>query len=160
MNLTILPAYGYPQEISELFSEYTELLIAGNSAFRDYLALQNYDEELAHLEQKYGQPWGRLYLALCDGTPAGCIGLRKIDEQSCEMKRLYVRPQFRDAHIGGQLVQRVIDDAREIGYSHMLLDTFPFLDSAIRMYRALGFYDIERYNDNPIEDSVYLKLDL
>ena len=64
MNLTILPAYGYPQEISELFSEYTELLIAGNSAFRDYLALQNYDEELAHLEQKYGQPWGRLYLAL------------------------------------------------------------------------------------------------
>lgn len=160
MSITIIPAYDHPQEVALLFSEYTSLLIAGEPSFTDYLALQNYDEEVAHLDQKYGLPWGRLYLARCDGELAGCIGLRKMDEQNCEMKRLYVRPQFRGRHIGGQLVQQVIDDAKSIGYSHMLLDTFPFLDSAVRMYRACGFYEIERYNDNPIDGCIYMKLDL
>lgn len=160
MSLTIIPACEHPQEIGELFSEYTQALIAGEPSFSEYLSMQNYDEELAHLEVKYGPPWGRLYLALWDGQPAGCIGLRRMDEQRCEMKRLYVRPQFRDARIGGRLVQQVIDDARSIGYAHMLLDTFPFLETAIRMYRARGFYEIDRYNDNPIEGCVYMKLDL
>lgn len=160
MSLTIIPAYVHPEEIGALFSEYTEALIAGEPSFSGYLSLQNYDEELKHLEHKYGQPWGRLYLALWDGKPAGCIGLRRMDEQRCEMKRLYVRPQFRGAHIGRHLVQLVIDDARSIGYSHMLLDTFSFLESAIRMYRTLGFYEIDRYNDNPIDGCVYMKLDL
>lgn len=160
MSLTVIPAYEYPGEIGGLFSEYTQALIAGEPSFSGYLSLQNYDEEVQHLDQKYGPPWGRLYLARWDGEPAGCIGLRKIDEQNCEMKRLYVRPQYRDKHIGGKLVRQVIDDARAIGYSHMLLDTFSFLDSAIRMYRALGFYEIARYNDNPIDGCIYMKLDL
>lgn len=160
MSLTIIPAYEHPQEISVLFSEYTQALIAGEPSFASYLSLQNYDEEVQHLEQKYGPPGGRLYLALWNGEPAGCIGLRRMDEENCEMKRLYVRPQYRDKHIGGKLVRQVIDDAKEIGYTHMLLDTFSFLDSAIRMYRALGFYDIERYNDNPIDGCIYMKLDL
>lgn len=160
MSLTIIPAYERPEEIGALFSEYTQALIAGEPSFADYLSLQNYDEEVRHLEQKYGPPGGRLYLALWDGEPAGCIGLRRMDEGNCEMKRLYVRPRYRDQHIGGKLVKQVISDAGAIGYSHMLLDTFPFLDSAIRMYRALGFYEIERYNDNPIEGCVYMKLDL
>ncbi|NBI09385.1 GNAT family N-acetyltransferase [Colidextribacter sp. OB.20] len=160
MCVTIIPAYEHPLEIGSLFSEYTQALIAGEPSFSGYLSLQNYEEEVRHLEQKYGPPWGRLYLALCDGEPAGCVGLRRMDEQNCEMKRLYVRPQYRDKHIGGRLVQRVIADARTIGYSHMLLDTLPFLDSAIRMYRALGFCEIERYNDNPIDSCIYMKLDL
>ena len=63
MNIEIIPAYGYPQEVGVLFSEYTKMLIDGDSSFRDYLAVQHYDEELAHLEMKYGLPWGRLYLA-------------------------------------------------------------------------------------------------
>ena len=115
-----------------------------------YLALQDYQNELIHLESKYGMPEGRLYLAFRDGSPAGCVGLRKLDERNCEMKRLYVRPQYRGARIGERLARQVIDDARAIGYAHMLLDTFPFLESAIRMYRALGFYEVERYNDNPM----------
>lgn len=160
MSLTVVPAYGHPQEIAALFSEYTQALIEGEPSFAGYLSLQNYDEEVRHLERKYGPPGGRLYLALWDGAPAGCVGLRRMDGQNCEMKRLYVRPRYRDRHIGGKLARQVIDDARAIGYSHMLLDTFPFLDSAIRMYRALGFYDIERYNDNPIDGCVYMKLDL
>lgn len=160
MSLTIVPAYEHSQEIGTLFSEYTQALLVGEPSFAGYLSLQNYDEEVRHLEQKYGMPGGRLYLALWNGEPAGCIGLRRMDEENCEMKRLYVRPQYRDKHIGGKLVRQVIGDARAIGYSHMLLDTFPFLDSAIRMYRALGFYEIERYNDNPIDGCIYMKLDL
>lgn len=160
MSLTIIPAYEHPGEIGALFSEYTKTLIAGEPSFLNYLSMQNYDEELAHLEVKYGLPWGRLYLALWDGQPAGCIGLRRMDGRRCEMKRLYVRPQFRGAHIGRQLVDQVIADAKTVGYAHMLLDTFPFLERAIRMYRTFGFYEIERYNDNPIEGCVYMKLDL
>lgn len=160
MSLTIISAYEHPQEIGALFSEYTQALIAGEPSFVEYLSLQNYDEEVRHLKQKYGTPGGRLYLALWNRKPAGCIGLRRMDEENCEMKRLYVRPQYRDKHIGGKLVRQVIDDAKSIGYSHMLLDTFSFLDSAIRMYRALGFYEIERYNDNPIDGCIYMKLDL
>lgn len=118
------------------------------------------DAELKHLEQKYGLPHGRLYLAYCDDALAGCIGLRKIDEENCEMKRLYVRPEFRGQHIGNILVQKIIEDAKEIGYSHMLLDTLPFLESAIHMYKTFGFYEIESYNNSPMETSIYMKADL
>ena len=160
MKISILPAYGYHQEISTLFSEYTQTLIEGNHLFADYLSLQNFNEELNHLDVKYGLPWGRLYLAICDGQPAGCIGLRKLDEHNCEMKRLYVRPQFRGNHIGETLIQQIIHDAKIIGYSFMLLDTFHFLKSAIHMYQSYGFYEIERYNENPIEGCIYMKLNL
>lgn len=160
MGIKIIPAYDYVQEIEILFSEYTDMLIEGDSTFQEYLALQNYDEELKHLEQKYGLRYGRLYLVYCDDALAGCIGLRKIDEENCEMKRLYVRPQFRGQHIGNILVQKIIEDAREIGYSHMLLDTLPFLESAIHIYKTFGFYEIESYNNSPMQTSIYMKLDL
>ncbi len=122
--------------------------------------MQNYTDDLAHLESKYGPPDGRLYLAYCDNEPTGCVGLKRLGEESCEMKCLYVRPKFREKRIGSALVQRITSDAREIGYRHMLLDTLPFLQSAIRLYRKLGFYEIESYNDNPIDSSVYMKMDL
>lgn len=160
MELKIVPAYDFPKEISTLFSEYTEMLIAGDPLFQEYLNIQNYDEELEHLDIKYGLPSGRLYLALCDRKLAGCIGLRKIDDQNCEMKRLYVRPAFRGKNIGGELIQQILKDAKKIGYSHMLLDTLPFLKSAIHMYKAYGFYEIPSYNDSPMNTSIYMKLDL
>lgn len=159
-NINIVPAYDKPEEIGLLFSEYTDLLIANDHSFQKYLDIQNYDEEINHLESKYGMPDGRLYIAYCDGELAGCIGLRKIDRQSCEMKRLYVRPGFRGKKIGSLLVEKIITDAKEIGYSYMLLDTLPFLQSAIHMYKRHGFYEIESYNDSPMETSIYMKLDL
>ncbi len=160
MDVEIVPAYDRQREVGELFEEYTDMLTASSGGFRAYLKLQHYDEELEHLETKYGLPEGRLYLACCGELPAGCIGLRKLDGENCEMKRLYVRPRFRGARIGTRLVDRVIADARAVGYSHMLLDTFPFLDSAIRIYQKRGFREIERYNNNPLEGCVYMKLDL
>ncbi len=160
MNMEIVPAYHHRQEISALFSEYTNMLIAGDSSFQKYLEIQHYDEEVNHLEMKYGAPYGRLYLAYCNGNAAGCIGLRKMNEMSCEMKRLYVRPQFRGNRIGEQLVQKIITDAKEIGYAYMLLDTLPFLEKAILLYRKFGFYTIECYNNNPISTSIFMKLNL
>lgn len=160
MELKILPAYDFPNEIRILFSEYTKMLIAGDSSFQKYLELQNYDEELEHLDLKYGLPDGRLYIAFYHGELAGCIGLRKIDEWNCEMKRLYVRPAFRGKKIGSKLVQQIIKDAKDIGYSHMLLDTLPFLKSAIDIYITYGFYEISSYNDSPMNTSIYMKLDL
>lgn len=160
MTVKIIPAYDHPEEVGVLFTEYTDMLITGDPAFRQYLDVQNYEEELRHLEGKYGLPHGRLYLAYCENALAGCIGLRKIDQKNCEMKRLYVREQFRGKRIGEQLVQRILDDAKVIGYKHMLLDTLPFLESAIHMYRKYGFYEIESYNDSPMSTSIYMKLDL
>lgn len=116
MNIEIVLAYKYTQEIKILFSEYTNMLIANDSSFQDYLNIQHYDEEINDLEEKYGIPFGRLYLAYCNGEAAGCIGLKKIDEQNCEMKRLYVRPKFRGKNLGRLLVEKIIIDAKEIGF--------------------------------------------
>lgn len=159
-DIQLAPACGHPQETGILFSEYTRMLVEGDPAFQKYLDIQHYEEEIAHLEMKYGLPDGRLYLAYCDGELAGCIGLRKLDGGNCEMKRLYVRPAFRGKGIGGRLVRQIIADARKIGYSHMLLDTLPFLESALFMYRKYGFYEIPSYNDSPMDTSIYMRLDL
>lgn len=160
MNIEVLSAYDHPEEVRQLFSEYTEMLIQGDSTFKKYLEIQSYDDELEHLERKYGLPYGRLYLAYYDQKLAGCIGLKKIDGRNCEMKRLYVRPEFRGKHIGNILIQQIIEDAKKIGYSYMLLDTLPFLQSAVHMYKKWGFYEIPCYNDSPMDGSIFMKLDL
>lgn len=158
--LEIVPAYALKEEVTALFAEYTRMLVEGDPAFQEYLNLQNYDEEIAHLEHKYGEPSGRLYLARWNGETAGCIGLRRIDGENCEMKRLYVYPAFRGKHIAEALTERIIADARAIGYRAMLLDTLPFLQGALGLYKKLGFYEIPSYNNSPMDTSIYMKLDL
>ncbi len=160
MSIKINSAYGQKEEVRALFSEYTELLIKNDESFKKYLDIQNYDEEIEHLEMKYGMPYGRLYLIYYDERLAGCIGLRKIDNQNCEMKRLYIRPEFRGKKLANVLVEKIIEDAKKIGYSYMLLDTLPFLQSAIHIYKEFGFYEIESYNDSPMDSSIYMRLDL
>ena len=160
MELELKLAYNLKDEIGKLFSEYTNMLLKEDSTFKKYLDIQNYDEEVENLEQKYGMPEGRLYIAYFNEQLAGCIGLRKIDDENCEMKRLYVRPEFRGNHIGNELVNRIIDDAKEIGYKFMLLDTFPFLENAIHMYKNFGFYEISSYNNSPMDSLIYMKMDL
>ena len=160
MGIQIVPAFEYPEEVKVLFTEYTRMLVEGDPAFQAYLDLQNYDEEVRNLKMKYDYPMGRLYIAL-DGTlPAGCIGLKRIDDAACEMKRLYVRPEYRGRNLGQQLVTKIIEDAREIGYESMLLDTLPFLKSALKLYEKNGFYEIDCYNDSPMDTSIFMKLDL
>ncbi len=160
MSVELVPAFPYPEEVAVLFGEYTDMLVEGDPAFKAYLDLQNYDDELLHLEHKYGPPGGRLYLAVEDGAAVGCIGLRRIDGENCELKRLYVRPAFRGRGLSRLLMARILADAREIGYKTMLLDTLPFLQSAQHIYRAAGFREMEKYNDSPMDDATYMKLEL
>ena len=160
MKIEIIPAYNRTDDIRTLFTEYTDILAEGDSEFRKYLEIQHYDDEFEHPELKYSHPEGRLYIALCDGNTAGCIALRKLDDKSCEIKRLYVRNTYRGNGIGNVLTDTLIDDARQIGYQHILLDTFPFLDRAVHMYQTRGFQEIEKYNNSPMASTIYMKLDL
>ncbi len=160
MSLEIVPAFDRADEIRELFAEYMDMLLEGDPTFAGYLTIQNYDDELKDLSQKYGLPDGRLYLAYWNGEVAGSIALRKIDDENCELKRMYIKPAFRRKGIAKTLVHQLIADARKIGYRYMLLDTLPFLQTAIRMYKNIGFYEIDQYNNSPMDTSIYMQLDL
>jgi putative acetyltransferase len=138
----------------KLFLEYAESL--GFS-----LCFQNFDNELSDLPGDYVPPDGRLLLAEYEGQLAGCVALHKLEPGICEMKRLYLRPQFRGKGLGGALADRIISDARAIGYRRMRLDTVePVMKDAVAMYRRLGFKDISPYRANPIAGAMYMELDL
>lgn len=160
MDIKIVLGYDYKDEIRSLFNEYTNMLIKNDSKFEYYLKLQNYEEELNTLDIKYGLPYGRLFVVLVDNYIVGSIALKKIDNENCELKRLYVKKEYRGLKLGTLLTKKLIEEAKKIGYKHILLDTYPFLTSAINIYRNLGFYDIPIYNNNPISEMIYLKLDL
>ncbi len=146
-----------PEQIAsvrELFLEYAQSL--GFS-----LCFQSFDEELAGLPGDYAPPEGRLLLATYDSQPAGCVALHKLDSRSCEMKRLYVRPQFRGKGLGKALTERIINEARLIGYKQLRLDTVePVMRTAVAMYRTLGFREIAPYRPNPIDGALYMELQL
>ena len=148
------------ETVRELFAEYTQMLADNDPVVRKYLSMQSYDDELAHLSKKYGRPEGRLYVAFDGKKPAGCIALRDMGEGRCEMKRLYVRPEYRKQGLGKFMSKRIIWEARIEGYHSMFLDTLEWLETAIVLYQNLGFYEIESYNDNPMDRAVYMRLDL
>lgn len=122
------------------------------------LDFQDFDRELAGLPGGYAPPAGRLILARQEEQVLGFVGLRKFSGKICEMKRLYVRPGFRGKGIGRGLARAVIAEAREIGYRRMRLDTLPWMDGAIALYRSLGFKEIESYRHNPIEGARFMEL--
>jgi ribosomal protein S18 acetylase RimI-like enzyme len=138
----------------ELFEEYAAWLGLD-------LCFQNFDKELAELPGDYVPPSGRLFLAIENDQIAGCVAVRKIADDTCEMKRLYVRPAFRGLGLGRRLIETVIDVAREIGYQRMRLDTLPGkMDQAIAMYCSLGFKNIKPYYDNPVAGAAFMELEL
>jgi putative acetyltransferase len=138
----------------ELFLEYAQSL--GFS-----LCFQNFDRELAGLPGDYAPPEGRLLLVECEGQLAGCVALHKLDSGVCEMKRLYLRPPFRGKGLGRALTERIIAEARQIGYRRMRLDTVePVMKDAVAMYGKLGFKEIAPYRPNPIAGTMYMELKL
>jgi putative acetyltransferase len=123
------------------------------------LCFQNFEQEVANLPGDYAPPNGRLFLALENDKVMGCVALRKIGEGTGEMKRLYVRPEFRGRRLGRTLTEKLIAEAKQIGYRRMRLDTLPGkMDQAIAMYRALGFKEIAPYYKNPVEDATFMEL--
>ncbi len=125
------------------------------------LCFQDFDQELAQLPGDYAPPSGRLFLAEFEGKLAGCVALHRIDHASCEMKRLYVRAEFRGKMLGRALVQTIINEARTIGYQRVRLDTVePVMKNAVALYRKIGFRDIPPYRDNPVVGAIYMELDL
>ena len=157
LNNLIYTQVESPQQIAqarELFLEYAQSL--GFS-----LCFQNFDQELAGLPGDYAPPEGRLLLAEYDGQLAACIALHKLGPDICEMKRLYLRPQFRGKGLGRALAERIISEARAVGYRHMRLDTVePVMRDAVAMYRKLGFKEVASYRANPIAGALYMELDL
>jgi ribosomal protein S18 acetylase RimI-like enzyme len=124
------------------------------------LCFQDFDRELRDLPGDYAPPPGRLLLAVDAGGAVGCVALRRLDAQTSEMKRLYVRPRARGSRLGRGLAQAVIAEARRIGYARMRLDTVPSMKEAIVLYRSLGFREIPPYRPNPIPGALFMELEL
>jgi putative acetyltransferase len=146
-----------PEEITiarELFKEYA-------AGLNIDLCFQNFDQEVADLPGNYTPPAGRLLLAIEGKQIAGCIALRSLGDRDCEMKRLYVRPEFRGQGLGKKLVTTLLEAAREIGYERMRLDTLPGkMREAIALYRSLGFREVAPYYHNPVEGALFMELSL
>lgn len=121
---------------------------------------QNFIEEIASLPGAYSYPRGRLLLALCGGRPAGTAAFRPLDHQSCEAKRLYVRPQYRGKGIGKALLEELVREARREGYREMYGDTLKSMASALKMYSQRGFSEVAPYSANPTPGAIFLKLEL
>lgn len=136
-------------QVKILFREYAQWLDVD-------LTFQGFEEELETLPAGYAAPSGALFLARIDGKPAGSVALRAFDNTTCEMKRLFVREQFKKQGVGRALVAAAVEEARRLGYKRIVLDTLAHMRPAIKLYTSLGFQPIAAYYDNPISDAVYL----
>lgn len=146
-------AYDNLETIRDLFREYSKSLGID-------LCFQDFEQELALLPGKYAEPRGRLYLAYEDDKAIACIALRPIDDKIGEIKRLYVKPSHRRQGVSKLLAERIIEDARNMGYQRLVLDTIDTMIPAMNLYKALGFVETEAYYPNPLKGATFFALDL
>lgn len=148
-------AYGRIDEVRDLMREYIEKEIGERRGFD--VGFQHPDEELAGLPGKYARPEGGLFIALCKGKPAGCIAFKRLDAGRCELKRLYVRSDYRGLHLGRTLLTHALAQARAAGYVWGYCDTDASMVEAISLYGKMGFESIEAYYDNPLPGARYFR---
>jgi putative acetyltransferase len=149
-------------------AETTEQVEQARGLFKEYaawlaldLCFQNFEKELIDLPGAYAPPEGRLLLGFQDDQLAGCVALRELSDEICEMKRLFVRPEFHGRGLGKQLVNAILKEARTIGYQRMRLDTLSAqMGNAIALYRLLGFREIQPYYNNPVPGALFMELSL
>ena len=152
--MIIVPAHTQSeiQAVRELFLDYAASLTFD-------LSFQDFDQEVRNLPGDYGPPSGCLLLALADEQAAGCVALRSLEPSIGEIKRLFVRPQFRGLGLGKQLAQAILENAHPL-YERVRLDTTPTMTGAINLYESLGFRRIEAYRHNPIAGAIFMEMDL
>lgn len=151
--MKIVDGKPYIQQIKELIIEYTKWL--GRN-----LSFQNLDDELKDPAKKYTSPEGELLVAVEGEDVLGMIAYHKHSDTRCEMKRLYVKPSCRGMKLGEKLIEELIVHARQAGYKEMVLDTIVPLQSAIHLYKKLGFTECEPYYHNPMPDVLYFRKEL
>ena len=138
-------------EIRKLFEEYAQSLGID-------LGFQDFEQELASLPGAYAPPAGRLLLAADGASPVGCVAVRRLGDDMCEMKRLYVRPEVRGQRLGRKLAEAAIAFGRGAGYRAMRLDTLPSMATAHELYRQLGFREVAPYRYNPVPGTTFMEL--
>ncbi len=148
--MKIVDGTNYIRQVKDLIAEYT-------TALGRNLDFQGIKEELADPAKKYAPPFGRVLIALERDTALGMVAYHRHSAERCEMKRLYVKPEFRGQHLGEQLVERIIVEAKKKGYREMVLDTLQPMHAAIAVYKKHGFIECEPYYNNPMCDVIYMK---
>lgn len=136
-----------------LFEEYARSLNTD-------LSFQNFSKELDTINQQYHKPSGGLLLVFYDDQPVGCAGIRRLDDHTAELKRMYVKDDYRGLKIGVALLQRSIDLAKALGYKKLRLDTLANMTKAQQLYQSFGFYEIDAYRYNPLAGTIYMERDL
>ena len=136
-----------------LFKEYADWL-------KIDLSFQHFDDELVGLKTMYGEPEGGIILCTADDKFIGCVGIRKIDNDIAELKRMFVKPGYQNQGIGKALLQKAVDLARTLNYNAIKLDTLKHMTTAISLYKKHGFYEIPPYYQNPNETAVYFEIKL
>ncbi len=137
----------------KLFQEYAKSLSID-------LSFQDFASELKTIEKQYNKPRGALMLAYNEELAVGCAGIRELDNEIAELKRMFVQQEYRGCQIGQTLLNMAIDTAIEIGYKKIRLDTLPDMTKAQNLYKEMGFYTIPAYRLNPIKETVYMEKNL
>lgn len=124
------------------------------------LSFQNFTNELNTIDQQYNKPGGALLIAYSGTLAIGCVGIRKLDDETAELKRMFIKPEYHGQKAGHSMLERIITIAKELGYKKIRLDTLSTMLPALKLYRLYGFYEIPAYCYNPIEGTVYMEKQL
>lgn len=159
--MSSIPSVRIADAVTDDFVDEAKALVVEYAESLDYeLCFQGFADEMSEFPGDYGPPSGFMLLALVDEAPGGCIGIRRVDDDTCEMKRLYVKKEHRGLKVGRSLAEAAMERARQIGYKKMRLDVIENMKAAVSLYRSLGFESTVAYHHNPIEGALYLELDL